>query len=120
MQRGAAALRGGRNCAGTHQERQGRRGKAEAWNALQGDAKHVSEVKTFMEAVETRFGAEEVRAFDRSGMFGGAKVAAGERSALFEVGRHVQAAKEGGRAAESLAQALAAATKRGLGPRMRP
>ena len=61
-----------------------------------------------------------MRAFDRSGMFEGAKVAVAERAALRELGGYVQAAREGGRAAESLAQKLVAAQKLGLGAWLKP
>ena len=89
-------------------------GRAEAWKALQGDKMVASEVKRFMGAAERRFGAEGVRAFDRFGAFEGAKFAPGERVALGEIGRHVRAAAEGGRAAQSLAHRL------GVGARLKP
>ena len=89
-------------------------GRAEAWKALQGDDKLAGEVKGFMGAVERRFGAEGMRAFNRHGVFPGAKVAPGEEGALRQLGRHVQAATEGGGVAQSLAPRL------GLGARLKP
>ena len=89
-------------------------GRAEAWKALQSDQKLAGEVKGFMGAVERRFGAEGVRAFNRLGVFPGAKAAPGEEGALRQLGRHVQAATEGGRAAQSLTPRL------GIGARLKP
>jgi Ti-type conjugative transfer relaxase TraA len=80
-----------------------------AWTALRSDPALVQEVSRFMGAVEGRFGADGVRTLDRTGTLADAQLAAGERAALGEIGRQVRAAREGPRAARSIAQAAAQA-----------
>lgn len=90
------------------------------WKAVRADRHLAGELDEFMRAVERRFGAEGLRALDRSGMIEGARVEQDERVALTEIGRTVQAVRRSERAASTETRWLTASQRVGQGTRFKP
>lgn len=95
-------------------------GRAQVWKAVRADRHLAGELDEFMRAVERRFGAEGLRALDRSGMIEGARVEQDERVALTEIGRTVQAVRRSERAASTETRWLTASQRVGQGTRFKP
>ncbi len=90
---------------------------AEAWRAVQADARVAGELRAFGAAVEQRFGEEGVRAMLQAGERPGAVTAASvtpeQRPALDRVAELTATLKAGERAAVSLAQREAESQRQG-------
>jgi Ti-type conjugative transfer relaxase TraA len=100
-------------------------GRIAAWRALQDNKPIAGEVSGFMAAVETRFGADGLRSFDRLGtikgdghgppgarLFGGA--------ALSQIGKIVQAVRGAERSVAGETMRLNLSQKLGLGSKLKP
>jgi len=91
--------------------------RAEAWRAMQADARVASELRAFGSAVEQRFGEEGVRAMlragGRPGVVTSASVAPEQRPALDRVAELTVRLKAGEQAGASLAQREAESARQG-------
>jgi Ti-type conjugative transfer relaxase TraA len=100
-------------------------GRIAAWRALQGNKPIAGEVSGFMAAVETRFGADGLRSFDRLGTIKGdghgppgARLFGGE--VLGQIGKIVQAIRGAERSVAGETMRLNLSQKLGLGSKLKP
>ena len=94
--------------------------QVEAWKAVRADRQIAGEIDGFMTAVEQRFGAQGMRALDRTGQFAGMKVDADERVAISEIGRVVQTVRGAELNSTAVSQRQVAGERIGKGARLKP
>ena len=93
---------------------------AEAWKAARANSEVAGEIDSFMKAVEQRFGAQGMRAFDRAGRFEGMQVERTEQAAVSEIGRVVQVVRGAERNSASVARRISLKERVGQGARLKP
>ena len=94
--------------------------QVEAWKAVRADRQIAGEIDGFMTAVEQRFGAQGMRALDRTGRFADMKVDADEQVTIGEIGRVVQTVRGAERNSTAVSQRQVASERIGQGARLKP